>query len=225
MADISLLVFSAHDGECTPSRITGRRSVVTDYDFKTLDDKEFETLCVDLLGDVMGRRFERFKRGRDAGIDGRYFASSGKEVVLQCKHYANTPIEQLIRKLAKEEFPKLELLRPERYIIAVSNKLSPADKKAIGKAVAPHLRSPDDIFGNEDLNDLLATRPSIERRHYKLWICSSNVLSHLLNKPIVDRSDFSIDQIASSAKKVCADSKPRPGTKNARGPSSSHYLW
>jgi hypothetical protein len=174
---------------------------VTDYDFKTLDDKEFEILCVDLLGDFLGRRFERFKRGRDGGIDGRYFASNGKEVVLQCKHYANTPIEQLVRKLAKEELPKLERLRPERYIIAVSNKLSPADKKAISKAVGPHLRSSDDIFGNEDLNDLLAKRPNIERRHYKLWICSSNVLSHLLNKPIVDRSDFSIDEIANSAKK------------------------
>lgn len=102
---------------------------MTDYDFKTLDDKEFEILCADLLGDALGRRFERFKRGRDGGIDGRYFASNGKEVVLQCKHFANTPIEQLIRKLANEELPKLQRLSPERYIVAVSNKLSPADSR------------------------------------------------------------------------------------------------
>ena len=174
---------------------------MTDYDFKTLDDKEFEILCADLLGDALGRRFERFKRGRDGGIDGRYFASNGKEVVLQCKHFANTPIEQLIRKLANEELPKLQRLNPERYIVAVSNKLSPADKRAIGKAVAPYVRSLDDIFGNEDLNDLLSKRPNIERRHYKLWICSSNVLVHLLNKPIFDRSAFSVDEILASAKR------------------------
>jgi len=172
-----------------------------DYDFKTLDDKEFEIFCADLLGDVLGRRFERFKRGRDGGVDGRYFASNGKQVVLQCKHYANTPIEQLIRKLAIEERPKIARLQPDRYIVAVSNKLSPTDKKAIGKAVSPYVRSLDDIFGNEDLNDLLAKRPEIERRHYKLWICSSNVLSHLLNKPIVDRSAFSVEEILTSAKK------------------------
>jgi hypothetical protein len=172
-----------------------------DYDFKTLDDKEFEIFCADLLGGVLGRRFERFKRGRDGGVDGRYFASNGKQVVLQCKHYANTPIEQLIRKLAIEERPKIARLQPDRYIVAVSNKLSPTDKKAIGKAVSPYVRSLDDIFGNEDLNDLLAKRPDIERRHYKLWICSSNVLSHLLNKPIVDRSAFSVEEILTSAKK------------------------
>ncbi|MDO9048160.1 MAG: hypothetical protein Q7U66_10545 [Methylobacter sp.] len=45
---------------------------MTDYDFKSLNDKEFEILCTDLLGEVQGRRFERFKAGKDAGVDGRY---------------------------------------------------------------------------------------------------------------------------------------------------------
>jgi hypothetical protein len=51
---------------------------VTDHDFKTLDDKEFESLCADPLGDMLGKRFERFKAGRDGGVDGRYFSSNGK---------------------------------------------------------------------------------------------------------------------------------------------------
>ena len=173
---------------------------MTDYDFKTLDDKEFEILCADLLGDL-GQRFERFKPGRDGGVDGRYFASNGNEVVLQCKHYANTPIEQLIRRLATDESKKLSSLRPDRYLIAVSNPLSRADKRAIQKALSPHIKSPTDIFGKEDLNDLLATRPAIEGRHYKLWICSSNVLKHWLNKSILDRSAFSLEEILGSAKR------------------------
>lgn len=174
---------------------------MTDYDFRTLDDKEFEMLCADLLGDTLGKRFERFKAGRDRGVDGRYFSSNGKEVILQCKHYANTPIEQLIWKLAHEERVKVALLHPDRYLLAVSNGLSRADKAAIKKALDPFIASASDILGKEDLNDLLAQRPSIERRHYKLWICSTNVLSHLLNKPIFDRSAFTLEEIIASAQK------------------------
>ena len=44
-----------------------------DYDFKALNDKEFEIFCVDLLSEVEKHRFERFKPGKDLGIDGRYF--------------------------------------------------------------------------------------------------------------------------------------------------------
>jgi hypothetical protein len=174
---------------------------MTDYDFKTLNDKEFEILCADLLGDVLSVRFERFKPGRDRGVDGRYFKSSGQEVILQCKHWANTPIEQLIRRLRTDERPKVHRLDPNHYILAVSNALSRADKEAIQEALAPYLHSPSNIYGREDLNDLLAKRPAIERRHYKLWLCSSGVLSHLLNKAIFDRSTFSIDQTLDAAKK------------------------
>jgi len=111
---------------------------MSDYDFKTLNDKEFEILCVDLLGEVTGRRFERFKAGRDAGVDGRFFADDGKEVILQCKHWSNTPIKQLISELERTEKPKLSQLNPKKYILAVSNALSRADKKAIYRALSPH---------------------------------------------------------------------------------------
>jgi hypothetical protein len=44
---------------------------MSDYDFQTLNDKEFEILCVDLLWAHLEKRFERFKPGKDAGVDGR----------------------------------------------------------------------------------------------------------------------------------------------------------
>lgn len=92
---------------------------MTDYDFKTLNDKEFEVFCSDLLGITFGVRIERFKPGRDSGVDGRYFGSDKKEIILQCKHWANTPITQLISHLEKVEKPKLDKLKPDRYILAV----------------------------------------------------------------------------------------------------------
>ena len=165
---------------------------MTDYDFKSLNDKEFEILCTDLLGEVQGRRFERFKAGKDAGVDGRYFTDQGKEVVLQCKHWSNTPVAKLIRALSNIEKPKLDKLKPQRYLLTVSNPLSRADKKAIHRALSPYVVSESDIYGKEDLNDLLKDKAHIEQRHYKLWLHSSNVLGHILNNAIsrVARGNF-----------------------------------
>ncbi len=43
------------------------------YDFKTLNDKEFEHLVADLLSHQLGMRIERFRPGKDKGVDGRFF--------------------------------------------------------------------------------------------------------------------------------------------------------
>lgn len=168
---------------------------MSDYDFKTLNDKEFEIICADLLGQVKGRRFERFKAGRDAGVDGRYFLDDGNEVVLQVKHWSNTPLSQLIQELKVKEKPKLDKLKPNRYLLAISNPLSRADKKSIFHALSPHIQSESDIFGKEDLNDLLKSRPVIEQKHYKLWLHSSSVLKHIYNSAILGRSSFSLEEI------------------------------
>jgi hypothetical protein len=174
---------------------------MTDYDFKSLDDKEFEFLCVDVLGQELGTRIERFKPGRDLGVDGRYFHAPGKEVVLQCKHQPKTPLKRLIRTLHDEERPKIDRLKPARYLLAVSHELSRTDKAAIQSALAPHIASPADIFGAEDLNALLGNYKDVEVRHHKLWLTSSTVLSYLLNKAILDRSEFAMEEAREAAKR------------------------
>lgn len=172
---------------------------MSDYDFKPLNDKEFEILCADLLGEVEGHRFERFKAGRDAGVDGRYFATQGNEVILQCKHWCNTPLTKLIRELSNTEKPKLDKQKPHRYLLAVSNPLSRADKKAIHRALAPHVASESDIYGKEDLNGFLKDKTHIEQRHYKLWLHSASVLGHIFNNAILGRSAFSLEEIIRSS--------------------------
>lgn len=171
---------------------------MSDYDFKTLNDKEFEIFCADLLGEVEGHRFERFKAGKDSGIDGRFFANERKEVILQCKHWSNTPLKQLVRALSTIEKPKLAKLNPHRYVLAVSSALSRADKKSIQHALAPYI-SETDIYGKEDLNDLLKSTVHVEQRHYKLWLHSSSVLGHMFNNAIFGRSAFSLDEIIQSS--------------------------
>lgn len=174
---------------------------MTDYDFRALNDKEFEVFCSDLLGATFGVRVERFKPGRDSGVDGRYFGLDKKENILQCKHWVNTPITQLVSHLEKVERPKLDKLKPNRYLLAISNPLSRADKKAISKVLGEHLKNESDVYGKEDLNDLLKGQSEIERRHYKLWLCSTSVMSHILNKPIFERSEFSLNEALVSAQK------------------------
>lgn len=170
-----------------------------DYDFKSLNDKEFEILCIDLLSEAYESRFERFKAGKDQGVDGRFFSNDKKESILQCKHWANTPNSTLIRSLKKKELPKVKALSPERYIVATSNHLSRKEKKQIMKDMHPFIKSESDIFGNEDLNDLIRDNENIERRHYKLWISSTNILETILNKATHDRSEFVLKEIEESS--------------------------
>lgn len=168
---------------------------MSDYDFKTLNDKEFEILCCDLLSAHLGFRIERFKPGKESGVDGRFFASNGTEIILQCKHWANTPTPQLIKALKDKEKQKIKKLNPSRYILAVSNKLSRNDKKSISSALSPYLLSESDIFGCEDLNDIIKQNSGIERNHYKLWMTTTEVLLNLINNAIVGRSNNELDAI------------------------------
>jgi hypothetical protein len=172
---------------------------MTDYDFRTLNDKEFEVLATDLLSKRDGHKYERFKPGRDAGVDGRYFKPDGTEVILQCKHWPSSPLERLTKHLQGDELPKIRKLNPARYVLAISHPLSRNDKALISVALAPYILAPSDILGREDLNDLLSDNSDIELKHYKLWITSTNVLRHLLNKPILDRSAFALQEIQASA--------------------------
>ena len=174
-------------------------TAVSDYDFKTLNDKEFEILAADLLSARDSVHYERFKPGRDLGVDGRYFAADGQEVVLQSKHWATSPLERLVKHLEEVELPKVNRLLPKKYLLAISHPLSRTDKTRISTIFHPYVLSPSDILGQEDLNDLLASHPEVERRHYKLWISSTTALSYFLNKAIYDRSLFAAEEILGDA--------------------------
>lgn len=86
---------------------------MNEYDFSRLNDKEFEVLCTDLMSAEMRVRFERFKLGRDSGVDGRYFTPSGREWILQAKHWISTSFSQLITHLKNVEAVKVAALNPE----------------------------------------------------------------------------------------------------------------
>ncbi|MCK5686635.1 restriction endonuclease [bacterium] len=171
------------------------------YDFSQLNDKEFEILVADLLSAEYGIRVERFKSGKDAGVDGRFFSPTGKEIIIQCKHYVKSGYKKLISKIKNEEVLKVKKINPDKYIFVTSLPLSRKNKEEIKAIFSPFIKQADDVLGNEDLNDILRRNPDIEERHFKLWITSTNVLSRLLSNAIKGRSEYEIERIAKNSYK------------------------
>lgn len=175
---------------------------MVDYTFSTLNDKELESLSVDLLSAEKGKRFQRFKAGRDQGIDGAYYHNKGLEEIIQCKHYLNTGLSGLISSLKNKnkkginEVEKVKKLNPKKYIFITSLSLSAKDKETIKDLFIPFIKNCNDIYGQEDLNDLIKKYSDIEKNHYKLWLSSTNVLVGLLNNAIEGRSESYLEDIS-----------------------------
>lgn len=163
-----------------------------DYDFKSLSPTEFEDLTQDLLQKHLDLFFESFTTGRDGGIDLRYSSISKNEIIIQCKRYND--FNSLINNL-KKEVEKLQNLNPQRYILSTSVGLTPNQKDLILKLFSPFIISPSDIFGKNELNNLLSINPEIEKQHFKLWLSSVNILEKILNSRIENQSNFELEKI------------------------------
>lgn len=168
---------------------------MTDYDFTQLNDKEFEVLAIELLSISLGKKIERFKSGKDKGIDGRFFSGNEGEIIIQCKHYIKTGYRGLVSQLKNIEIEKVLALSPERYIFVTSLPLSRENKKEIASIFHPYIKREDDIYGQEDLNSLLFQHRAMEERHFKLWISSTTVLREFMNRAIIGRSRYELEQI------------------------------
>src|SRR6266852_2144076 len=150
------------------------------YDFKTLSPIDFEILVRDLLQKELRTRLENFKPGRDKGIDLRCSWDRHNALIVQCKHFANSSVTNLYNHLKREELGKVRALNPKRYILVTSLGLTPQQKDKLLELVHPFIQNTGDIFGQDDLNNLLSRFPEIERLHFKLWFASTTVLEQML---------------------------------------------
>ena len=172
---------------------------MSDYDFSTLNDKDFEELVVDLLSAEFGNRIERFKSGKDGGVDGRFFSIDGKEEIIQCKHWIKSGISALIQSLSKTELAKVHKLKPQKYFLITSLSLSRDNKITIKNIFKDYIKIDNQILGKEDLNDLLKKHSNVERNHYKLWISSTTVLETIFHADIIGTSRYKLDEINSKS--------------------------
>jgi len=125
-----------------------------EYFLSKLNDREFESLSADIISADLNLNVEKFKSGRDGGVDGRFWLGN-KEGILQCKHYWKTGYQGLISKLKKEELIKVKKLNPARYIFFTSVPLSRKNKKEIFQIFSPFIISESDIWGEDDINSFL----------------------------------------------------------------------
>ena len=160
---------------------------MAEYDFRSLSPRDFEFLCRDLLQAERAITLESFSAGPDSGIDFRYRSPSG-DVVVQCKHYVESGFARLLSHLKLKERQKVVALNPARYVLMTSVPLTPRNKQSLVELLRPYCDRPDDVFGRDDVNNLLGLHQEIERDHFKLWLTSSRVLDRILSTGVFSDS-------------------------------------
>jgi len=169
---------------------------MSNYDFSTLNDKEFEQIARDLLNAKYKLGLQAFKVGKDKGIDLRFSTShNNNSLVVQVKHYVGSGFSQLKHTLVAKELIKIINLMPDRYIIVTSLPLAPNQKDEIKEALAPYILTSNDVFGQEDLNGILSEFIEIEKNYFKLWFSSINVLTTVINNAIEGRTKYMLERI------------------------------
>lgn len=172
-----------------------------EYTFRNLSSYEFEDLVRDLLQAEHRTTYESFSAGRDAGIDLRYSCpSTGASTIVQCKHYEASGFSALRSELKDEELPKIRALNPSRYILATSVPLLVEHKATLLSLLSPYINGTSDIIGHRDINNLLGLHPSVERRHFKLWLGSTTVLDSLLNSATLAKREMHLQRIQDHTK-------------------------
>ena len=160
------------------------------FDYHRLSPTDFEALAADLAGALHGVRFERFCEGRDGGVDFRHQGNDGCLTIGQAKRYKATT--QLLAKIG-DELPKLQRLQPSRYLLMTSCALTPDNKAALCTAIAPWLLV-EHIYGQVELDDLLARHPMVLRRHFKLWMGDATQLNAVLHTALHQSARITLAQ-------------------------------
>jgi len=178
--------------------------------FGGLSPFDFEALMRDILWEYLEVRVESFTQGRDGGIDlraratrrspqilppgfllGKHRAQRGEDpdgvIIVQCKHYESSGFSKLKSKVI-EERAKVDLLKPDRYILATTVGLTPGRKSELFAEVRPWCKSEDDIWGADDIEGFLARYPEIEKNNFKLWLNSVGVLDRVLHNDVITRT-------------------------------------
>ncbi len=165
------------------------------HDLSVLSPPEFEALSADLIGRVLGIRFEQFGEGADGGIDGRCFEDADGVTILQSKRYGKSAIAALKREM-KRERANIDRLSPMRYILSTSVSMTPERKQSLMDICGPAVRASGDIFGCEDIEALLRQFPEVEEAYRALWVPASGAaFERLLNRALDGRGQLQAPQV------------------------------
>lgn len=168
-----------------------------EYDFLILSPNEFENISRDLLQKKLDIYIESFATGRDGGIDFRHTTNKSKTFLIQSKRYKD--YSSLLSNL-KKEAKKVAKLKPDKYFLTTSVGLTPKNKNEIKQLFSPFIKTTEDIIGKDDLNNLLGQHNEVEKKYYKLWLSSINILEKILHSKIYNQSTFELEEIKEQVK-------------------------
>ncbi|MDP3462887.1 MAG: restriction endonuclease [Bacteroidales bacterium] len=169
---------------------------MSNYNFSTLNDKEFEQIAKDLLNAKYKLELQDFKVGKDKGVDLRYSTiKNNNSIIVQAKHYIGSAFAQLKYTLLTKELTKVQKLNPDRYIVVTSLSLSAAQKDELKIGLSPFVLTSNDIIGQEDLNSYLGEYKEIEKNYFKLWFSSITVFNSIINNAIEGRTKYLLESI------------------------------
>ncbi|RZJ38510.1 MAG: hypothetical protein EOO18_03185 [Chryseobacterium sp.] len=186
------------------------------YNLDVLNDKEFEDLCKDLFDVHYAVDFQVYKAGKDGGIDLMFAGEVENEIVVQCKHYINSTYSDLLNTFKKIELANIRAMAPNpgRYVIATTLALSAGNTSELKSVMAPYVRTTNDIFGHKRIENLITKNPNIEKKFFKLWLTSTNVMQNILHHASIYNSEFHQAKIIANAS-VCTNAKFQQSTKKA----------
>ena len=152
--------------------------------YANLNDIEFEYLCMDVLSQMLGIKLQRFGSGSDGGID-LTDDSYRKNIVVQVKHYIRTDNSGLLRSL-RAEIKKVDELKPKKYYVCCSKELTPQVKEQIYAMFSDYMESTANIISLTEIDDFLCKEENAEilRKHFKLWLESTSILTNALANDI-----------------------------------------
>ena len=170
---------------------------MNNYDLNILSHHEFEEFTRDLLQKKFNVYIESFTTGKDSGIDLRFGSSNDMKTIVQCKRY--TKFSNLFSSL-KKELKSIQSLNFEYYYLATSLGLTPNQKLQIKELLFPYITDCKNIFGKDDLNNILSLYKDVELKYYKLWLSSTTVLNRIIHSKIINASQFDKSVIKKTVK-------------------------
>ena len=153
-------------------------------EYGNLSPLEFEYVCQDIMQEKLRTVLRRFSSGQDGGID-LIDDLATNNIVVQVKHYWKSPFSALKQALAAE-VPKVKRLNPKQYFICCAQTLSPQQTKEIYALFSDYMASEQNIMTLLEIDEFLcdSENTGILRRHFKLWLSATNILSELYNQDI-----------------------------------------
>ena len=169
------------------------------YDLRNLNDYEFEHLSLDIMERKLNVKLYRFPKGRDGGID-LCDKIENPRIIIQVKHYKD--YSGLKSTIKRQEAEKVKKLKPENYYLCTSCQLTQNNKLEIYDMLKPYMKSAECIIDGMDINDFIEDEQNqdIVRKHYKLWLSASNVLSLINNKKVFIDCDELVYDIEKKSK-------------------------